>query len=109
MNEENKNELHTWTVRAGKRTYFFDVKATRSKDLFMTITESKRVSHEQEDLRFEKHKIFLFKEDFENFQEGFENAVAFIRELQGTEGYRDAESNRKASSVAQEDQSSEHI
>jgi len=109
MNKENKNDLRTWAVRAGKRTYFFDVKATRGKDLFITITESKRVEKEGEDSHFEKHKIFLFKEDFENFQNGFENAVAFIHELQGTDGYRNAEYNRNSSTVGTEDQSSEHI
>jgi len=61
---EYRDELYTKRVRAGKRTYFFDVKATKSdRDFYITITESKRVGEEE----YEKHKIFLYKEDFEKF------------------------------------------
>ncbi len=63
-NNVYKEELFTKRVRAGKRTYFFDVKATKSeKDFYITITESKRVGEEE----YEKHKIFLYKEDFDKF------------------------------------------
>jgi hypothetical protein len=62
-------------VRAGKRTYFFDVKSTKSeKDFFITITESKRVGEQQ----YEKHKIFLYKEDFEKFRNALEETVGYI-------------------------------
>ena len=67
-------------VRAGKRTYFFDVKATKGrKDFYLTITESKRRTNPDGSFNYDKHKIFLYKEDFEKFAEGLEDAVAFIR------------------------------
>jgi hypothetical protein len=66
-------------VRAGKRTYFFDVKATRSNDYYVTITESKK---RLEDGVFIKHKIFLYKEDFEKFAEGLKDTVDYIKEHQ---------------------------
>jgi len=96
MNEGYKEDVFSTSVRAGKRTYFFDVKATRGNDLFMTITESKRVGHENEGpVHYEKHKIFLYKEDFDGFADGLQRAVDHIRGLQGTGAYRSADSNRK--------------
>jgi hypothetical protein len=71
-----KDELFTKRVRAGKRTYFFDVKSTKSeKDFYITITESKRVGSKE----YEKHKIFLYKEDFEKFTTAMEETIAFIQ------------------------------
>ncbi|MFH0990308.1 MAG: DUF3276 family protein [bacterium] len=71
-----KDEIYTKRVRAGKRTYFFDVKSTRSeKDFYITITESKRVSDE----KFEKYKIFLYKEDFEKFRDALDETVDFVQ------------------------------
>ncbi|MBL7924667.1 MAG: DUF3276 family protein, partial [Bacteroidia bacterium] len=68
-------------VRAGKRTYYFDVKATRGNDYYITITESKRKPGESEDRPFfEKHKLFLYKEDFEKFTDGLQEALGFIRQ-----------------------------
>lgn len=84
MNDSNdhntgREELYSKAVRAGKRTYFFDVKATKAGDKYLTITESKRrFDNDSGKFSYEKHKIFLFKEDFEKFLEGFENAVGFI-------------------------------
>ena len=96
MNEGYKEDVFSTSVRAGKRTYFFDVKATRGNDLFMTITESKRVGHENDGpVHYEKHKIFLYKEDFDGFAEGLQKAIDHIRNLQGTGEYRSADSNRK--------------
>jgi len=64
----------------------------------MTITESKRIGHENDGpVHYEKHKIFLYKEDFDGFSEGLQRAVDHIRELQGTGAYRTADSNRKQS------------
>jgi len=72
-----KDEIFTKRVRAGKRTYFFDVKSTKSeKDFFITITESKRVGEQQ----YEKHKIFLYKEDFEKFSTALEETVTYIQD-----------------------------
>ena len=71
-----REEVFSKKVRAGKRTYFFDVKATRSNDYYVTITESKK---RLEDGVFIKHKIFLYKEDFEKFAEGLKETVDYIK------------------------------
>jgi hypothetical protein len=73
-----KEEIFTKVVRAGKRTYFFDVKATRKDDYYLTITESKKRLGKEGKVFYEKHKIFLYKEDFEKFSEGLKDAVTFI-------------------------------
>ena len=80
---ENQDELYSRPVRAGKRTYFFDVKATRGKDLYMTITESKRRFDDHGNPSYTKHKIFLYREDFDKFEDGFLDAVDKIKELMG--------------------------
>ena len=66
-NSERKDEIFSNAVRAGKRTYFFDVKATRGDDYYLTVTESKKKFSEDGKFHFEKHKLFLYKEDFEKF------------------------------------------
>jgi hypothetical protein len=72
----NRDEVYSNRVLAGKRTYFFDVKTTRSgEDFFITITESKRVG----DGRYEKHKIFLYKEDFGKFVNALHDVVNHIK------------------------------
>ena len=73
-----KEEIFTKVVRAGKRTYFFDVKATRKDDYYLTITESKKRLGKEGKVFYEKHKIFLYKEDFEKFSEGLKDAVSYI-------------------------------
>jgi hypothetical protein len=73
-----KEEIFTKVVRAGKRTYFFDVKATRKDDYYLTITESKKRLGKEGKVFYEKHKIFLYKEDFEKFTDGLKDAVSFI-------------------------------
>lgn len=82
LENQYKDEIFTKRVRAGKRTYFFDVKATKSeKDFYITITESKRVGEED----YEKHKIFLYKEDFQKFAEALDETVLFVHnQLQNT-------------------------
>ncbi len=79
QNREEREELYSKAVRAGKRTYFFDVKATKGGEQYLTITESKR-RFVEEDGKFvyEKHKMFLFKEDFDKFSNAFDMAKAFI-------------------------------
>ena len=75
-NNSYKDEIFTKRVRAGKRTYFFDVKSTKSeKDFYITITESKRVGEED----YEKHKIFLYKEDFEKFSDALGETVNYVQ------------------------------
>jgi hypothetical protein len=81
MENENGSDVFSKSVRAGKRTYFFDVKSTKGNDLFLTITESKKTTGVEGRESFQKHKIFLYKEDFEKFKEGFEEALAKIEEL----------------------------
>jgi hypothetical protein len=75
-----KEEIFTSVVRAGKRTYFFDVKATRKDDFYLTITESKKRLGKEGKVFYEKHKIFLYKEDFEKFTEGLKDAVRYIND-----------------------------
>ncbi len=81
--EENsgneRNEIFSKKVRAGKRTYFFDVKSTRSNDYYLTITESKR-KQKDEGFFYEKHKIFLYKEDFFKFRDALNESVDHITE-----------------------------
>lgn len=79
-NSSDREEIHSKAVRAGKRTYFFDVKATRRNDYYLTITESKKRYHKDGRFFYEKHKIFLYKEDFEKFLDGFTESVDFIKE-----------------------------
>ncbi|MBT3175020.1 MAG: DUF3276 family protein [Lentimicrobiaceae bacterium] len=76
---ERRDDLFSQVVRAGKRTYFFDVKATRANQQYLTITESKRrFSEEQGKFFYEKHKVFLYGEDFDKFKDGLNAAIDFI-------------------------------
>ena len=77
-NNEQRGDIFAKAVRAGKRTYFFDVKATRGNDLFMTITESKK-RFKDDGFTYEKHKIFLYKEDFNKFLEALNNTVNHVK------------------------------
>ena len=77
--ERNGEDVYSKPVKAGKRTYFFDVKATKGNDYYLTITESKRKIEQDGRYVYDKHKIFLYKEDFEKFAEGLEDAVKYIK------------------------------
>jgi|ERR1041385_8381424 hypothetical protein len=81
-NGAEKQEIFSKAVRAGKRTYFFDVKATKGNDYYLTITESKKRFGDDGKFYYEKHKIFLYKEDFDKFAEGLSEAVNQIRTRQ---------------------------
>lgn len=82
MEERNdRNEIFGKRVRAGKRTYFFDLKSTRSDDFYLTITESKKRFNPDGTFLFEKHKIFLYKEDFEKFIEALHEAYDKVKEI----------------------------
>jgi hypothetical protein len=83
--DSEHREIFSRAVRAGKRTYFFDVKATRRNDYFLTITESKKRFHKDGRFYFEKHKIFLYKEDFEKFSDGFAEVIDFIKTVRVSE------------------------
>lgn len=84
--KRDRDEVFSNAVRAGKRTYFFDVKRTRNNDYYLTITESKKRFTEDGKFHFEKHKIFLYKEDFEKFSNGLTGAIDVIRDLFKEEG-----------------------
>jgi hypothetical protein len=75
-NKEDRQEIYSKKIRAGKRTYFFDVKSTKGNDYFITITESKK---RFEDGSFVKHKIFLYKEDFNKFAEALNETVGYVK------------------------------
>lgn len=78
--ENSRDEIYSAKVKAGKRTYFFDVKSTRSNDYYLTITESKK-RFKEDGFTYEKHKIFLYKEDFNKFLTALNNSVGHIKEL----------------------------
>lgn len=102
FDSRDREEVYSKKVRAGKRTYFFDVKATRSNDYYVTITESKK---RLEDGVFVKHKIFLYKEDFEKFTEGLKEATDYIKANQevAERRYEFAESNDGTNSKIADD------
>lgn len=90
MDENHREELFSKAVRAGKRTYFFDVKTTRGNDLYLTITESKKRYDRDGSGKFhyEKHKLFLYKEDFEKFADGLSESIDKVAELRATGNYK---------------------
>lgn len=78
--EKQGDDVFSKPVRAGKRTYFFDVKSTKGgNDFFLTITESRRRTEADGRFSFDKHKIFLYKEDFDKFAEGLQEVIEYIR------------------------------
>jgi hypothetical protein len=74
-----RDEIYSAKVKAGKRTYFFDVKSTRSNDFYLTITESKK-RFKEDGFTYEKHKIFLYKEDFNKFMEALTSTVNHVKQ-----------------------------
>ncbi|WP_320053631.1 DUF3276 family protein [uncultured Acetobacteroides sp.] len=78
----NQEEIYTDSFRAGKRTYFFDVKATRQSELYITITESKRSLQKNGKFNYEKHHIYLFKEDLEKFANSLNSVVEYVKQNQ---------------------------
>lgn len=89
MNDLNENEkkhgVLSKVLRAGRRTYFFDVRSTKADDFYLTITESKKFTNEDGTFYFKKHKIFLYKEDFEDFKSILNEATDFIIDERGKE------------------------
>jgi flagellar hook-basal body complex protein FliE len=102
FDSRDREEVYSKKVRAGKRTYFFDVKATRSNDYYVTITESKK---RLEDGVFVKHKIFLYKEDFEKFAEGLKETTDYIKANQevAEKRYEFAETGENGTSKVTDD------
>lgn len=82
MENTDREEIFSKSVRAGKRTYFFDVKSTRGNDFYLTVTESKKRFEQDGTFKYEKHKLFLYKEDFDKFIEGLNEAIQFIKTQQ---------------------------
>lgn len=80
-----QEEIFSQTMRAGRRTYFFDVRETKAGDYYLTITESKKFSNEDGSFHFKKHKIYLYKEDFEEFNANLNRATEFIVKEKGDE------------------------
>ena len=102
--QSDREEIYSRPVRAGKRTYFLDVKSTRGDDLYLTITESKKRFKDDGTFFFEKHKIFLYKEDFEKFMEGLNDAIQFITDNNG--GAHTSQSSETALSISSETETS---
>ena len=88
MEENNYNvneDIFSKVLRAGRRTYFFDVRSTKAGDYYLTISESKKFTNEDGTFYFKKHKIYLYKEDFENFSEILEEMTKYIIDKKGSE------------------------
>ena len=78
--EDYGDLIHSKVVRAGKRTYFFDVKSTRNDDYYITLTESRKRAHDDGSTTFSRHQIYLYKEDFEKFIEGINEAIVQVKQ-----------------------------
>nr|WP_319569574.1 DUF3276 family protein [uncultured Draconibacterium sp.] len=98
-----KQEIHSKVIRAGKRTYFFDVKSTRNDEYYLTITESKKRFGENGKFSYEKHKIFLYREDFTKFIESLQEVVDFIHDKQPEELNEEVEPKAEAEEIAEKE------
>ena len=83
--DDNIEEIYSKILRAGRRTYLFDVRETKASDYYLTITESKKFTNEDGSYYYKKHKIYLYKEDFENFTNYLQDSISFIFENRGQE------------------------
>ena len=84
-NEYNVEEIFSKVLRAGRRTYFFDVRETKASDYYLTITESKKFTNEDGTFYYKKHKVYLYKEDFDDFNSSLNETFDFIIEKKGKE------------------------
>jgi len=80
-----REEIHSKVMRAGRRTYFFDVRATKAGDYYLTITESKKFTNDDGSFHYKKHKIYLYKEDFSEFKDSLNEMISFIIDEKGEE------------------------
>ncbi len=80
-----QDEIFSQVLRAGRRTYFFDVRSTKAGDYYLTITESKKFTHDDGSFHYKKHKIYLYKEDFDVFNEMLQKSTGYIVEEKGEE------------------------
>ncbi|SHG41201.1 PUR family DNA/RNA-binding protein [Winogradskyella jejuensis] len=81
----DKEEIYSKVLRAGRRTYFFDVRATKAGDYYLTVTESKKFTNDDGSFHYKKHKIYLYKEDFMEFREILGEMTDYIINEKGTE------------------------
>ena len=98
-NDTEKEIVHSQTIKAGKRIYYIDVKKNRKEEMYLSITESKKIVSGEGDnasVSFEKHKIFLYREDFEKFSTSLKEAIDFVVAEQGE--YRPRRAEQQASS-----------
>lgn len=81
----DQEEIYSKVLRAGRRTYFFDVRSTKAGDYYLTVTESKKFTHDDGSFHYKKHKIYLYKEDFTAFKEILDEMMAYIVDEKGLE------------------------
>lgn len=81
----DQEEIYSKVLRAGRRTYFFDVRSTKAGDYYLTVTESKKFTHDDGSFHYKKHKIYLYKEDFASFKENLDEMMDYIIEAKGEE------------------------
>ena len=81
----DQEEIFSKVLRAGRRTYFFDVRSTKAGDYYLTITESKKFTHDDGSFHYKKHKIYLYKEDFQSFREIMSEMMDYIIDEKGLE------------------------
>ncbi|WP_420602448.1 PUR family DNA/RNA-binding protein [Flagellimonas sp.] len=81
----DQEEIYSKVLRAGRRTYFFDVRSTKAGDYYLTITESKKFTHDDGSFHYKKHKIYLYKEDFSAFRDIMEEMMDYIIDEKGQE------------------------
>lgn len=91
---DRNDEVFSKSIKAGKRTYFFDIKTTKGNELYLTLTESKKVTEDGREF-FQKHKIFLYKEDFQKFRDGLDEIMNKLEELNHTGDYKNDPYPRK--------------
>lgn len=91
--QRDNEEIYSKVLRAGRRTYFFDVRSTKAGDYYLTITESKKFTNDDGSFHFKKHKIYLYKEDFSGFHEHLEEMTSFILKEKGNEVISDRHQN----------------
>ena len=103
---ENSEEIFSKVLRAGRRTYFFDVRETKASDYYMTLTESVRDFNEDGAPTYRKHKIYLYKEDFANFKDAFEEVSNYIIAEKGEEIISDKKFKKREEKPAEKKEES---
>jgi len=104
-----QEEIYSKVLRAGRRTYFFDVRATRAGDYYLTITESKKFTNDDGSFHYKKHKIYLYKEDFVSFRENVDEMIDYIINEKGEEviSERHQKDFKKDNDFSDEDESTD--